>query len=94
MGAVYRLPHITYPYSSCIYLFFFAAASLLFVNFLKCYIYVYIFTQFNVNNAVDCSSVLRVTCPCCFVCVFCDSILCSISLFLFDSLSCILNSVL
>ena len=21
-------------------------------------------------NAVDCSSVLRVTCPCCFVCVF------------------------
>ena len=30
---VYRFPHITYPYSSCIYLFFFAAASLLFVHF-------------------------------------------------------------
>ena len=32
---VYRFPHITYPYSSCIYLFFFAAASLLFVHFLS-----------------------------------------------------------
>ena len=30
---VYRLPHTTYPYSSCIYLFFFAGASLLFVHF-------------------------------------------------------------
>ena len=30
--------------------------------------------KFNIN-AVDCSSVLRVTCPCCFVCVFCDSFL-------------------
>ena len=29
---VYRFPHITYPYSS-----FFAAASLLFVHFLKCF---------------------------------------------------------
>ena len=29
---VYRFPHITYSYSSCIYLFFFAAASLLFVH--------------------------------------------------------------
>ena len=29
---VYRFPHTTYPYSSCIYLFFFAAASLLFVH--------------------------------------------------------------
>ena len=51
--------------------------------------------KFNVN-AVDCSSVLRVTCPCCFVCVFlCDSFLCSISLLLLsDFLSCVLNSVL
>ena len=49
--------------------------------------------KFNVN-AVDCSSVLRVTCPC-FVCVFCDSFLCSISLLLLsDYLSCVLNSVL
>ena len=32
---IYRFPHITYPYSSCIYLFLFAAASLLFVHFLK-----------------------------------------------------------
>ena len=31
---VYRFPHITYPYSSCIYLLFFAAASILFVHFL------------------------------------------------------------
>ena len=30
---VYRLPHITYPL--LLYLFFFAAASLLFVHFLK-----------------------------------------------------------
>ena len=29
---VYRFPHTTYPYS-CIYLFFFATASLLFVLF-------------------------------------------------------------
>ena len=28
----YRFPHTTYPYSSCIYLFFFTAASLLFVH--------------------------------------------------------------
>ena len=31
---VYRFPHITYPYSSCICSFF-AAASLLFVHFLN-----------------------------------------------------------
>ena len=35
---VYRFPHTTYPYSSCIYLFFFTAASLLFVHFLKCFV--------------------------------------------------------
>ena len=32
---VYRFPHTTYPYSSCIYLFFFVAASLLFVHFIN-----------------------------------------------------------
>ena len=32
---VYKFPHITYPYSSCIRSFF--AASLHFVNFLKCF---------------------------------------------------------
>ena len=50
----------------------------------------------NNVNAVDCSSVLGVTCPCCFVCVcFCDSFICSISLLLVsDSLSYILYSVL
>ena len=32
---VYRFPHTTYPYSSC--MFFFAAASLHFVQFLKCF---------------------------------------------------------
>ena len=48
---------------------------------------------YNVNE-VDCSSVLRVTCPFLFVCVFCDSFLCSISLLLLsDSLSCVLNTV-
>ena len=31
---VYRFPHITYPYSSCIYLFFFAAASLHFLIYI------------------------------------------------------------
>ena len=30
---VYSFPHITYPYSSCIYLLFFAATSLHFVLF-------------------------------------------------------------
>ena len=46
-------------------------------------------------NAVDCSSVLRVSCPCVFFGVFCDSFLCSISLLLLsDSLSSVLNSVL
>ena len=39
--------------------------------------------------------VLRVTCPCFFWCVFCDSFLCSIYLLLLSgSLSYILNSVL
>ena len=38
---VYRFPHITYPYSSCICSFF-AAASLLFVNFLYLRLYLYI----------------------------------------------------
>ena len=51
--------------------------------------------NFNVN-ALDCSSVLRVACPCCcFFVVFCDSFLCSISLLLLsDSLSYVLNCVL
>ena len=31
---IYRFPHITYPYSSCIYMLFFAAASLL-LHFFK-----------------------------------------------------------
>ena len=38
---VYRCPHITYPYSSCIYLFFFAAASLLFVHLKKCFSFLF-----------------------------------------------------
>ena len=33
---IYRFPHTTYPYSSCICSFF-IAASLLFVHFLKCF---------------------------------------------------------
>ena len=34
---VYRFPHITYISLLLLYLFFFAAASLLFVHFLKCF---------------------------------------------------------
>ena len=30
---VYRFPHVTYPYSSCIYLLFFAAAFFIFLMF-------------------------------------------------------------
>ena len=37
---VYRFPHITYPYSSCICSFF-AAASLLFVHFFKCFSFLF-----------------------------------------------------
>ena len=45
---VYRFPHTTYPYSSCIYLFFFAAASLLFVhkNFFFSFLYIYIYIPY------------------------------------------------
>ena len=35
-----RFPHTTYPYSSCICSFF-AAASLLFVHFLKCFSFLF-----------------------------------------------------
>ena len=35
---VYRFPHTTYP---CIYLLFFAAASLLFVHFFKCFSFLF-----------------------------------------------------
>ena len=38
---LYRSPHITYPYSSCIYLVFFSAASLLFVHSLKCFSFLF-----------------------------------------------------
>ena len=36
---VYRFPHTTYPYSSC--MFFFAAASLLFVHIFKCFSFLF-----------------------------------------------------
>ena len=42
---VYRFPHTTYPYSSCIYLFFFAAASLLFVHLKNVFYYIYCTAQ-------------------------------------------------
>ena len=32
---IYRFPHTTYPYILLLYLYFFAAASLLFCSFLK-----------------------------------------------------------
>ena len=35
---VYRFPHITYPSIFFLYLFFFSAASLLFVHFLICFL--------------------------------------------------------
>ena len=38
---VYRFPLITYPYILLLYLFFFAAASLLFVHFLKCFSFLF-----------------------------------------------------
>ena len=38
--------YTTYPYSSCSYLFFFTAASLLFVHFLNC------FSFFNILDTV------------------------------------------
>ena len=48
--------------------------------------------KFNIN-AVNCNSILKGTCPCCFVCVFFYSFLCSISLLLLSgSLSYTLNS--
>ena len=59
---VYSFPHITYPYSSCICSFF-IAASVLFVHFLKVYIYIYInFAQVkgmydNCGEWVECMGV-------------------------------------
>ena len=38
---VYRFPHTTYPYSSCIYMYFFAAATLLFCSFFKCFSFLF-----------------------------------------------------
>ena len=50
---VYRFPHTTYPYSSCIYSFF-TEASLLFVHFLKCFSflfqYFFVITFYVLNN--------------------------------------------
>ena len=39
---LYRFPHITYPYILILYLFFLAAASLLFVHLKKCFSFLYI----------------------------------------------------
>ena len=38
MDIIYKFPHITYPYSTCISTFF-AAASLLLCSFLKIYVF-------------------------------------------------------
>ena len=38
---IYRFPHITYPYILLLYLYFFAAASLLFCSFKKKVIIIY-----------------------------------------------------
>ena len=50
---VYRFPHTTYPYSSCICSFF-AAASLLFVHLKKCFSflfqYFFVITFYVLNN--------------------------------------------
>ena len=47
---VYKFPHITYPYILLLYWHFFAAASLLFVQFLKyfCFFinkYIYLYSE-------------------------------------------------
>ena len=54
---VYRFPHTTYPYYLSLlllYLFFFTAASLLFVNFVKCFLflfqYFFVITFYVLNN--------------------------------------------
>ena len=51
---VYRFPNSTYPYSSCLYLFFFTATSILFVHFLNvfrsCYIYYTTYNNDDDNN--------------------------------------------
>ena len=48
---VYRFPYTTYPYSSCV---LFAAASLLFVHFVKCFSflfqYFFVITFYVLNN--------------------------------------------
>ena len=47
---VYRFPHITYPYSSCI-CYFFAAASLLFVHLRKCFLFLFQYLFVNLCNS-------------------------------------------
>ena len=50
----YRFPHITYPYILLLYLFFFTAASLLFVHLKKCFSflfqYFFVITFYVLNN--------------------------------------------
>ena len=51
---VYRFPHTTYPYSSCICSLIFTAASLLFVYLKKCFSflfqYFFVITFYVLNN--------------------------------------------
>ena len=51
---IYRFPHMTYPYSSCIYSFF-AAASLLFVHLKKCFSFLfrYFFVCKKISRSIN-----------------------------------------
>ena len=79
-------------------MFFYANEANQFFNqfFIKFFNHVFFSAVEAANvNAVDCSSVLRVTVLVILFVCFYDSFLCSISLLLlFDSLSCVLNCVL
>ena len=49
---VYRFPHTTYPYILLLYMFFFAAASLLFVHLKKCFSFLLQFFFVNKINYI------------------------------------------
>ena len=43
----YRFPHSTYPYSSCIYMFF--CSSIPNFSFKKCFLFLYIIIIYNIS---------------------------------------------
>ena len=64
---VYRFPHITYPYSSCMYLFFYAAASLLFVHVFRSFAFFKYFehSQQVLHHVIDNSTYVLKCISCC-----------------------------